>query len=226
MNRPVIQAALCLILCPLLMAQQSATKPGRVRLPKDTAIHLKLDQEVSSATIYKGNNVRYIVADDVVLGGVLAIPTGTEATRKVTRAQPSRPDRPCSDENNGSFEIGDSVLFPSSRMQMKLTSESPHYRAQEAMSPLDKVLFVILFTPQFAAMIAFGAVGAPIELAVNLHDRLHSSPPAAPCPANTHEMEWKASEAKVETYYLVRNYTMHANLSPQTAQPEAIKEAQ
>jgi hypothetical protein len=89
MNRQMIQAVLCFILCPLVVAQQSTTDPSSVLLPKDTAIHLKLAQDVSSATVRERQNVRYIVTDDVVAGGVVVIPSGTEAYRKVATVQRS-----------------------------------------------------------------------------------------------------------------------------------------
>ncbi|MGB6726150.1 MAG: hypothetical protein WBE74_09590, partial [Terracidiphilus sp.] len=135
----------------------------------------------------------------------------------------SRPNKPCNDANNGSFEIGDSMFFSIDGPQLKLTTESPQIRKQNAMRPGDKVLLAILAPPQIAIWIASAAVVAPFELAAGLHDHLHSPPP---CPAKTHEMEWKASETKVETYYLVRNYTAHASLTRANPGPGPAKESQ
>jgi len=224
MIRKFVQSALCLCLVHLLTAQQSVREPNAVRLPKGTAIQLKLDQDVSSAAIHKGDQVRYTVDENVVVDGATVISAGTIATRRVTSAQVSRPNEPCSDANNGSFELSDSVFLSINGPQIKLTAESPQLHSQDAMTPGEKVLFAVLFPPQFAGMLVFAAVDAPIELVTNLHDRLHRPPPPPPCPAKTHEMQWKASEAKSITYYLLHNYTVRASL-PISA-PEATKEAQ
>ncbi len=226
MIRKFLQSALCICLSTMLVAQQPAAKPNTVRLPKDTSIQLKLDQDVSSATVHKGDLIRYVVAEDVVAEGATVIPAGTAVTRKVTSAKPSKPNEPCGDENNGSFELSDSMFFSVNGPQIKLTTESPQVRAQDAMSPGDKVLFAILAPPQIAFWIASAAVIGPFALIADIHDHLHSPPPPAPCPAKTHEMEWKASEANVETYYMVHNYTVRANLPSANSEPEAAKDDQ
>src|ERR1017187_8034063 len=104
MIRSMIQAALCLILCPLLTAQQisppaaladapqsftpapvtAATYPlpEFVNIPKDTEIELISLEVVSSATATKGQLVRLALAKDVLVKGLVVIPKGD---RKSTR---------------------------------------------------------------------------------------------------------------------------------------------
>jgi hypothetical protein len=49
---------------------------------------------------------------------------------------------------------------------------------------------------------------------------------SAPCHANTQDETWKASEAKVQTFYLIRNYRVRANLPLATPTSEAVKDTQ
>ncbi len=209
-----MKVAFCLVFSPLLMAQQPTAKPGTVRLPKNTEILLKLDQDVSSATIHKGDQVRYVVADDVAVDGVVAIPAGTTVTRKVTSAEPTRPDQPCSRGNNGSFALSEVALLTFDGAQVKLTPFQHYGRERDRWLPLEIVGGAVATPVGLALYAAGGAVAAPFVLAVYLHDRSHGPPPPQPCPAMTHEMEWKARETKVEYFYVVRSYMIRASLSP------------
>jgi hypothetical protein len=245
-------ATLSLVVSPLLVAQQSAREAGSVRLPKDTAIHLKLDQDVSSATIHEGNRVRYIVTEDVVAGGVAVIPAGTAVFRRVSTVVSSSPGKSCGNENNGWFALSDVVLLPGSQARMKLTLLPPNAFPKEPKSAREKALMVAmapLEIPVLAILAAAPIVLIPFGIASGIHDSLHRSPaaPAAPavqtqpalpssspaatapsapspCPAATHEEEWKASEAKVETYYLVHGQTVRAIPPSATSEPEASPE--
>lgn len=209
-----MKVVFCLLVSPLLMAQQSTAKPGTVRLPKNTEIHLKLDQDVSSATINKGDQVRYVVADDVAVDGVVAIPAGTTVTREVTSAERMRPDQPCNGSNNGSFALSEAALLTFDGAQVKLTPFQHYGREQDRWLPLEIVGGAVAAPVGLALYAVGGAVAAPFALAVYLHDRLHGPPPPQACPAMTHEMEWKARETKVATFYVVRSYIIRASLSP------------
>jgi hypothetical protein len=100
MMRRLLQSALCFVLCPLLVAQQtasseqsptapdlaSAAKPkvATITLPRKTVVELALLETVSSATAQKGQAVRLVVKKDVVVNGTVVIPRGTPASRQVT----------------------------------------------------------------------------------------------------------------------------------------------
>jgi hypothetical protein len=297
----VLSSAICLVLPGLLIAQQTAATSTIVQLLKGTDIHLKLDQDLSSATVREGQQVRFVVTEDVVADGAIAIPAGTAVYRKVAFAQPAGPNKFCGDENNGWFSLGDPVLLSSSGKRMKLTLLPPGSFLKEPMSPHEKLLAAVavpLQIPAIAILIAAPIVLIPIGIAEGVHDRWHhpkgnlqvpdpyaaaqalqvteaplpttielptepepateqplplapqsmqialpaqlttvelpllspgsrspqGAAPAAPCPTNSHEMEWKATEAKVETYYLVHDYTVRPSLPAANPEPATAKE--
>jgi len=102
----LIQCALCFILCPLLVAQQAAPPtaspdapqpsmpapatnaprplPEFVTVPKGTKIELVMLDPLSSATNKRGDTIRFAVAKDVIVDGIVAIHAGTPATGIVT----------------------------------------------------------------------------------------------------------------------------------------------
>jgi len=64
--------------------------PREIILPHQTAVHLKLDQTLSSATAHVGEEVTYEVTQDVVVGGVTVIAKGAPAIGSVTEAEPKK----------------------------------------------------------------------------------------------------------------------------------------
>ena len=289
MIRKLLQAILCIILCQLLMAQQSVTNPGSVPLPKETAIHLRLGQDVSSARIHEGNLIQYVVVDDVKIDGVTVIPAGTAAYQKVTTVVSAGSGKFCRDLHNGWFAVSDTVVLSGLGVEMKmkawresdLPKDPPKTPKQKALEVAEAPLAI----PVFAILLAAPIVLIPVGIATGIHDSLHkpraiatqpgpsvpsqiqtvsipsttalspetsatpqspsssSAPPttqmtvetlpllgtaapqrsapapsaAAPCQANSQDEVWKASEAKVQTFYMVRNYTVRPSLSPATA---------
>jgi hypothetical protein len=100
MNRLMIEGALSLSLCPLLVAQQAASpvsapteasKP--IVLKKRTFVEVVLLETVSSATATKGQSMRMAVENDVKIDGVVAVPKGTSATDIVVRAGKAVPGK-------------------------------------------------------------------------------------------------------------------------------------
>ncbi len=295
MIRKTLQAILCTLLCPLLVAQQSVTNPGSLLLPKDTAIHLKLAQDVSSATVREGQNIRYIVTDDTVAGGVVVIPAGTAAYQKVTTVVSAGSGKFCRDLHNGWFAASDTVVLSGQGVEMNMKAWRESDLPQDPpKTPKQKALEVAeapLAIPVFAILLAAPIVLIPIGIASGIHDSLHKpralatqpgpivpsqietvpvpsttvlspetpappqspssspAPPATqttvetlpllgtaaqqrpapapsayvPCQANTQDEVWKASEARVQTFYLVRNYTVQASLPPATAATASVK---
>jgi hypothetical protein len=64
--------------------------PREIILPHQTAVHLKLDQTLSSATAHVGEEVPYEVTQDVVVGGLTVIAKGAPAIGAVTEAEPKK----------------------------------------------------------------------------------------------------------------------------------------
>jgi hypothetical protein len=311
--RQACQAALCFVLSPLLVAQQIAATSATVRLPKDTEVDLKLDQDVSSATIHEGEQVRYVVVDDVAVDGVIVIPTGTAVYEKVEVAQPAALGKRCGDENNGWFNLSDTARLSSHGVQMKMKAwRQSDLPSGPQLTPKEKVLEVVaapLQIPALAVLVAAPVVLIPIGIASGIHDLLHRPPlrpqgraalqspmalespqapaelelqapqllplsppppqtpvvsqsptvrqalqetqpltapqpssstitlpllnapqprlPATlPCKTKVQDEVWKASEAGVKAYYLVRDYTLETGLPPGPANHDAKKEVQ
>jgi len=78
MIRHTLQAALCIALSPLLVAQHTRplSKPVLVSLPKGTQLNLVLLETISSFTARKGQAIRLAVATDLMAGGCVVIPVG------------------------------------------------------------------------------------------------------------------------------------------------------
>jgi hypothetical protein len=80
MIRKLFQSALCLLLSPLLAAQQATT----VRVPKDTMIVLVSLENTSSEFAFIGAPVRFAVAKDVVIKGVTVVHAGAPVSGTIT----------------------------------------------------------------------------------------------------------------------------------------------
>jgi hypothetical protein len=110
-----LAAVLCLVLCPLLAAQRTlapvATSdvpqtsvpalalnaphalPEFVTIPKDTQIELMLLDPLSSATYKRGDPFRYAVAKDLIVDGIVAMPSGAPLAGVVTKATKAVPHK-------------------------------------------------------------------------------------------------------------------------------------
>lgn len=64
--------------------------PREIILPHQTAVHLKLDRTLSSATAHVGEEVNYEVTREVVVGGITVIAKGAPAIGAVTEAEPKK----------------------------------------------------------------------------------------------------------------------------------------
>lgn len=106
--RTSISAVLCLVLCPVLIAQetpapaaktQPATAPAQTAPPAPppphtlldgTPVKLRLSQTISSADAKVGQEVPFEVIEDVQVDGVTVLPKGSTAIGTVTEAQSRR----------------------------------------------------------------------------------------------------------------------------------------
>jgi hypothetical protein len=115
MIRWLLQSTLCLVLCPLLVAQQAAPPtasadapqpsmpapatdtprplPEFVTVPKGTEIELVMLDSLSSATNKRGDTIRFAVAKDVIVDGIVAIHAGTPVTGIVTAVKKMIPHK-------------------------------------------------------------------------------------------------------------------------------------
>lgn len=106
--RGSISAALCFVLCPVLIAQQNpapAAKPQPTEVPAQTTpsepppphtlldgtpVKLRLSATISSADAKVGQEVPFEVVEDVQVEGVTVLPKGSTAIGTVTEAEPKR----------------------------------------------------------------------------------------------------------------------------------------
>jgi hypothetical protein len=71
-------------------APQPTASAQEILLRNQTAVHLKLVGELSSATAHVGEEVNFEVAQDLVLGGLVVIAKGAPAVGVVTEAEPKK----------------------------------------------------------------------------------------------------------------------------------------
>jgi hypothetical protein len=137
MIRWLLQSTLCLILCPLLAAQQvappaapgdspqnlapaSATAapdpvPEMITIPKNTEIEFITLEAVSSATATKGQLIRLAVGKDMIINGLVVIRKGTLAMGKVTHLTKGVPGK-----KDGYLQIEPSTLILGNGRRVKL----------------------------------------------------------------------------------------------------------
>ncbi|MGA7245840.1 MAG: hypothetical protein WBX19_21840 [Terracidiphilus sp.] len=91
MIRATLLSTLCLVLSPLLVAQQAVPTPApshpAVTISKGTKIELIAMESVSSETAIKGSTVRFAVANDISVNGLIVVWAGTPITDKVTKVR-------------------------------------------------------------------------------------------------------------------------------------------
>jgi len=77
---------------PARMAAASRANPSphEILLRNQTAVHLKLGRELSSATAHVGEEVNFEVSQDVIVGGLTIISKGAPAVGAVTEAEPKK----------------------------------------------------------------------------------------------------------------------------------------
>ncbi len=75
---------------PTEVASNPPSNPTELTLRNGTAIHLKLGKTISSATAHVGDAVELQVAEQVIVDGILVIPSGAGATGLVTEAEPKK----------------------------------------------------------------------------------------------------------------------------------------
>jgi hypothetical protein len=63
---------------------------AQIEIPEGTKVRVRLDQQLSSETAKENELVRLSIGDDIKIGGVAAIKTGTAVTGKVLSAVPER----------------------------------------------------------------------------------------------------------------------------------------
>ncbi|HVU48421.1 MAG TPA: hypothetical protein VHD85_19985 [Terracidiphilus sp.] len=132
MIRKRLHAALCIVLAPLLAAQQTAgtaatplggkpaSAPQSVTLARGQEVYLVLLEDISSATAIKGQRVRMAVAEDVIVDGKIVIPKGEMVEGKVSHLT-----KAISGKRNGYVRVRPLDLTLNGGVQLKLSDYPP-----------------------------------------------------------------------------------------------------
>jgi hypothetical protein len=157
--------SLCTILIALLAiqpvcAQEVATIPLRSSatsptaapsprvLPKGTEVHLVLLDSISSANATKGQPVRFAVAQDVVVNGVVVIPRGTQAEGVVAKVRKGIPSK-----RDGTLLLEPQRILLSDGSRLTLSRNPPGEDDCGDMGPcLGLAVFAIILSPIVAAI--------------------------------------------------------------------------
>lgn len=126
MIRKFLPTALCLLLSPLLVAQQAAspTKLVFASLPKGTQLNLVLLETVSSLTARKGQKVRMAVAENLTASGHVLISAGTPVVGVVSNRRAPIPGK-----RDGYVWIKPESLMLPDGTQLKLLEQPPGWNA-------------------------------------------------------------------------------------------------
>lgn len=101
MMRRMLQAILCFVFCPLLVAQHASpgsepstrtvgearAMPVAVTVPKGMRIELRALERVTSETAIVGSSVQFAVARDLVVDGVTVLRAGAPVTGTIVKAR-------------------------------------------------------------------------------------------------------------------------------------------
>jgi len=166
MIRWLLQSTLCLILCPLLAAQQ-VTPPAAptdapqsstpapvtasfrplqdfITIPQYTKIELISLEEVSSAIATKGQSVRLAVANDVLVNGMVVIPKGTLASGVVSYVIKGAPGK-----RDGYISVDPRILFLNNGKTIKMSGTigsdfGPYWFAYTFLAPLMLMIWILV----------------------------------------------------------------------------------
>jgi len=173
MIRKMLQTALCLALCPVLVAQQllaeavnsdasqtsmpapaTTTSPSLAKLvtiPKDTAIKYRLLDAISSVTYKRGDVIRCLVAEDVIVNGITVLPRGTIVPAIITKAQRAIPGK-----RDGGLDFRPANIEMGKNFRLRITddvSKSPEERKENGKDVLEIVATAPLWIPMFPVFV-------------------------------------------------------------------------
>jgi hypothetical protein len=174
MIRWLLQSMLCLILCPLLVAQQVAapaqtadapqsTKPvpataspsRTVRIENGALVALRPEQSISSADARAGDKVRFTLVNDLVADGVLIVPAGTSFYSTITSAHPKDADH----YGRLSFSFTEPDLGHGKRLRLidELSKEQKDIRDDERGWLIIEIVAVTILLPLIPFVLASDA---------------------------------------------------------------------
>jgi hypothetical protein len=145
MVRWLLQSTLCLILCPLVAAQQvvfSATNSStrKVQIPMDTLVMLRLEHKISTANAKKDDRIRFTLDNDLSAGGRVMIPAGTSCYLTITKVWRATPQDP---NLIGGIQFSDPKIDLGPGQAIRLTKNS--YAARHADDGLvDPIWFLLV----------------------------------------------------------------------------------
>jgi hypothetical protein len=159
---------LCSALCTLLQAQPAPADPGisqKVWIPKGAKVQFRLMQGLNTATNHKGDIVRLELASDVVVGGTVVLPAGTQTTAKITCSRPGR------GKESARIDFSDPELSSAAGEKIRLLPYNPSEVWEDGPGI---VLGLAIATP---VIVAVGVAALPAAAVVHLVRRHHKKPP-------------------------------------------------
>ncbi len=165
MMKRLLQPALCLVICPLLVAQQVVTPGMRadapqnslpdphgnsssrtVRIPKDTLVVLRLEQRLSTADAKQGDKVHFTLANDLAAGGQVLVPAGTSCDLTITGVWRATPENPY---QTAGIQFSDPELDLGHGQMVRLTTLSYAMRHDGSDGVTDRDAFFLMITSPF-----------------------------------------------------------------------------
>jgi hypothetical protein len=190
---------------------ESTPPQTRLLLKRDTEVKLRLEQELSSTTSKKGDEVRLTLVDDVVADGHIVVPRGTVLKSKVTRARPANESDDCTEINPGYVEFGMPKLTLANGTQAALDYETAEIRKydDDRLSP-GNVGAIVLGAPLWIPEAVI--VGAVYGVIVLTHPQEFFNHKSTSPPSGCHgKLEDQTLEkGKLYTYYVLRNVRLPA----------------
>ena len=201
MIRWLLQSTLCLILCPLLAAQEvappatpapaTATHSRTVRIKKDTPVTLRLEQIISSADAKVGDKVHFTLMGDLVADGQLIAPAGTSLFSTITFARPKA-------DHWGRVVFSIPEIDFGHGKQLQLTDADPQLRKD------NRELGVILLT----MIILTSPISVPMYLS-NMAERSHQPQPAVKTGKKREPQEQIYQEGRQFHYFVQHTLKIH-----------------
>jgi hypothetical protein len=182
-----LSSGVCLILCPLLVAQETAPiaspqapaqaasqqtpaalLPGSAVVARGVQVKFVLLDSVSSATATKGQPVHFAVAEDVLVDGRVAIPRGTPANGVVKHVRKGVPG-----EHDSYLELEPREIVLANGSRIKFAAYPPGEDSCGDFGPCAAfVVFLIVLSPLLVPLVL---ISTPRLIAHGIRERKKST---------------------------------------------------
>jgi hypothetical protein len=180
MIRKLLSSVVCLVLAPILVAQQAAA-PGAITVPKDTRIEIVALDRITSESAMTGSEVRFAISKDVVVDGRTVLPAGTPVTGILTKVVKAK-----SPKQVGKLQVRIRAVAVGNNWKLPLTSSDPSSRE----TPREKFNDGAINTLEVIGGIVLLPLELPMAIAINPGGRGIGRPADAVLPRCYGESYW------------------------------------